>query len=86
MSTSAERTYHAAVAGAENTRQNAKSAAVTAYANNPANLGTFQAALIAADVAFINSVTSAASTAGIAVSPSLNGPLPHGNWCKIGSS
>jgi hypothetical protein len=86
MSTSAEQTFHASVAAAEAVRQNAKSAAVSAYANNPANLATYRSALITADVNFINSVTSAANTAGLSVMPSLNGPLPHGNWCKIGSS
>jgi hypothetical protein len=85
MSTfAAEQTFYGAVLAAEVVRQNAKSAALTTYNFVQANYAAYVTALIAADVAYVTAVVSAASTAGIDPQHSVNGPIPHAPWGKIG--
>jgi len=77
MATALEQGFIRAVAAADSARQNAYAAALAAYAPNGfgvfANLATYQAALVAADNAFMSSVQSAATTA--AISPARVGSL-----------
>ena len=85
MATAAELGFYDAIIAAENARQNAKSAAFTVYNFNPAGLATYRAALIAADVAYITAVLTAATAAGISPgAASLTGPIPHAKWAAIG--
>jgi len=69
MATALEQAFIAAVNVAAGVRQQAYAAAYLTYAPNNvgvfANLGTYQAAIVAADVAYIVAVNSAATTAGI---------------------
>jgi hypothetical protein len=65
MATAAEATLWQAVANANGVKQVAYTAAFAAYGFVPANLATYKAALVAADVAFVTAYNSAASTAGI---------------------
>jgi hypothetical protein len=65
MATSAEAIYWQAVVNANGVRQAAQQVAFASYGFVAANLATYRAALIAADVAFVTAVDSAASTAGI---------------------
>src|SRR5258708_5625729 len=66
MATAAELTFARAIMAAEGVRQVAKAAAAVTYAFNPANLATYEAALTAADVAYITAVNSAANTLNLA--------------------
>jgi hypothetical protein len=85
MSTfAAERIFYDAVNAAEATRQNSKSSAFTTYAFVQANYAAYVAALVAADVAYMTAVVSAASTGGIDPNNGIHGPLPHGRWAKVG--
>jgi hypothetical protein len=74
MATSAETAVALAVGVAEATRQQAKSAAFSAYNFNPAGLSTYNSAVITADVNFLNSVTSAATANGISPNAARAGP------------
>lgn len=69
MATALEQAFAAAVATAQGVRQTAYAAALTAYAPNGfgvfSNLATYQAAIVAADEAYLVSVNTAATTAGI---------------------
>jgi hypothetical protein len=68
MASAPEQTFIAAVNAAENTRQGAKATALAIYVAagfTPAARTAYVAALVAADVAYITAVNSAASTAGI---------------------
>jgi hypothetical protein len=82
MATSAETAFVLAVGVAEATRQQAKSAAFSAYNFNPAGLSTYNSALITADVNFLNSVTSAATANGISLMRL--GPVPNAVWASVG--
>jgi len=66
MATAAESAYAAAVNKAAGVKQNSYAIALAAYAPNGfgvfANLPTYQAAIVTADVAFMVSVNSAATT------------------------
>jgi hypothetical protein len=75
MATAAEYTFALACQTAENARQAARAAAFAAYNYNPAGLATYRTALVAADVAYITSVNSAASTAGLTINTGYSGPL-----------
>lgn len=69
MATALEQAFIAAVNKAASTRQVAYTAAFNTYAPNGfgvfASLATYQAAIVAADNAYMDSVQSAATTAGI---------------------
>jgi hypothetical protein len=65
VASAAEATLWQAVVSANAVRQAAQSAALATYAFVPANLAAYRAALVAADVAFVTSINSAASTASI---------------------
>jgi hypothetical protein len=65
MASAVEATFWQAVNNAAGVKQVAYAAAFTAYAFNPANLATYKAALVTADVAYDAAVNSAATTAGI---------------------
>ena len=68
MATAAEVTFYQAVSTANQTRQQAYATAFAAYGFVPANLATYRAALVAADVAYVTACNSAASTASISPS------------------
>jgi len=82
MATAAEQTFIAAVAAAEQTRQNAKSAAITAFAFVPANQATFRAAISAADVAYFTAVTAALNTLTGSGNIGQSGPIAS-NWATV---
>lgn len=82
MCTALEQAFIAAVNTAEGVRQTSKSAAFTTYGYVAANLATYKAALVAADVAFLASVNTAATTAGITPIAVESGPV-GGNWATI---
>jgi hypothetical protein len=72
-----ERTFILAVATAESNRQAAKAAAFAAYAFVPANLPTYIAAILAADVAYVTAVNAAASASGLDLGTlGQSGPIP----------
>jgi hypothetical protein len=49
-----------------------------------ANYAAYVTALIAAGVAYINAITTAATANGISPSAAgLSGPVPHGSWAKL---
>lgn len=86
MSTfAAEASLCSAVAAAEAVRQNSKAAAFNTW-----NFGvggpysTYLTALVAADVAFITAVNSAASAAAVPTGAVINAPVPHAYWAKVG--
>jgi hypothetical protein len=82
MATSTEQTYNTAVTNAASVRQQAYYAALLAYNYVPANYAAYKTALIAADVAYITAVNSAASTAGF--HPGVSGFQPvASNWGRI---
>jgi hypothetical protein len=80
--TTSESAFYDALEAAEAARQNAKSSAQMAYGFMKGNFAAYQAALIAADVAFINAVTTAATANGISPSAALGGPIAHARWAK----
>lgn len=84
MSFSGEQTYRAAVIAAEAVRQQSKAAAFVSYAFNPSNLTTYKTALSDADVAYFNSVKTAADalndTSGTL---GLAGPIPGAGWTPL---
>jgi hypothetical protein len=84
MATALEQAFINSVTVASGVRQNAYTAANVAYAGVFANLGTYQAAIVAADVAFMVSVNTAATTAGISpnVVPEMQGMM-GGKWASI---
>lgn len=84
MATKLEQAFIAAVNAAEGTRQVAKAAALATYAFVPANLAAYNTALVAADVAFENAVTAAATTAGLTPFVAPEGPF-GGNIGTIAS-
>jgi hypothetical protein len=78
MATQKENAFAVAVNAAQSTKQGAYAAAFATYAPNgfgvPANFAAYITALVAADVAFYTSVTTAATANGIsptAVDPAL---------------
>ena len=84
MSTAAQETaFYDAVQAAEGVRQSAKAAAGVTYNFVQANFAAYVTALVAADVAFANSIATAATAAG--VNPYVvQGPVPAARWAKIG--
>ena len=94
MATAAERTFILAVTAAEGVRQVARAAAFAAQAVAgvipPANLAAYEAALLAADVAYTISVNSAANTMGAnGISAPNQGPgaqTPHVTIQQVGQS
>jgi hypothetical protein len=85
MATALEATFWQAVVNANGVRQVAQQAAFATYGFVPANLAAYKSALVSADTAFVTSVNSAASTAGItpnvvplfrgALGPSVSAPI-----------
>jgi hypothetical protein len=65
MATALEQAFIVAVNQAAGIKQSAYTAATVAYGGVFANLGTYQAAIVAADNVYLDSVQSAATTAGI---------------------
>ena len=65
MATALEQAFIAAVGRAAGVRQSAMAAATATYGGVFANLATYQAAIVSADNAFLDSVQTAATTAGI---------------------
>jgi hypothetical protein len=63
MASSVEATFWQAVNNATGVRQVAYASAFSTYAFNPANLATYKAALVTADVAYNTAVNTAATTA-----------------------
>lgn len=84
MASAAESTFINAVIAAESIRQAAKASAFTTYAYAPASLAAYRTALVAADVAYITAVNTAASTAGITLNSGYSG-LVGGNIASIAS-
>lgn len=86
MATAAEQTFYNAVVAANGVRQVAYAAAFTTYGFVAANLAAYKTALVAADVAYITAINSAASTAGITpnVVPETQGGF-GGPWATIAS-
>ncbi len=82
MCTALEQAFIVAVTTAEGVRQTSKAAAFVTYGFVAANLATYKAALVAADVAFMTSVNTAATTAGITPIAVESGPI-GGNWAAI---
>ena len=82
MCTALEQAFIVAVTTAEGVRQTSKAAAFTTYGFVAANYATYVAALVAADVAFLASVNTAATTAGITPIAVESGPV-GGNWATI---
>ena len=80
MASAAESTFINAVIAAESIRQAAKASAFTTYGYVPA----YRTALVAADVAYITAVNTAASTAGITLNSGYSG-LVGGNIASIAS-
>lgn len=76
MATAKEQAFIAAVVAAAGVRQVSKSAAAVTYGFVAANYAAYVTALVAADVAYANSVASAATTAGI--TPYAIGKEPFG--------
>jgi hypothetical protein len=78
MASAAERTFIAAVATAESTRQVAKAAAFATWAfQQGAPLTTYIAALLAADVAYITAVNTALNTSALPLGNlGQSGPIP----------
>lgn len=80
---SQELAFYNAVLAAEATRQAAKAAAFSAYNFSQAGLATYKTALIAAEVAYLTSITTAATTNGISPSAAgTSGPI-HNSWSKV---
>jgi hypothetical protein len=65
MATALEQAFIVAVSKAAGTKQTNYAAAAATYGGVFANLAAYQAAIVAADVAFLVAVNSAATTAGI---------------------
>jgi hypothetical protein len=85
MATALEQAFIAAVRVAAGVKQGAYAAATTAYGGVFANLATYQAAIVAADNAYLDSVQSAATTAGISpnVVDECTNSMIYGNWASI---
>ena len=89
MATALEQAFITTVNAAASVRQSAYNAAYAAYAPNGfgvfANLATYQAAIVAADNAFIDAVQAAATTA--ALQPTVVGGLypgvMYGRWASL---
>lgn len=87
MASLLEFNFYTAVAAADGVRQSAYAAALTTYGYVAANLAAYKTALIAADVAYITAINSAASTAGITpnVVPDFPGNFGPSAWATIAS-
>jgi hypothetical protein len=88
MATALEQAFVASIRTAQGVRQGAYAAALAAYAPNGfgvfANYATYQAAIVAADVAFAVALNTASTTAGI--TPNIvdsNPNVIYGNWATI---
>jgi hypothetical protein len=86
MSTAAaELAFCQAVANADCVRQSAKGSAAATYGFVKANYAAYVTALVAADVAYCNSVISAATANGVSPDVAIaDGPIACGWSAKIG--
>lgn len=85
MSTAAgETAFYDAVQAAEAVRQSAKAAAGVTYGFVQSKYAAYVTALVAADVAFANTIATAATAGGIDPVVGASGPLPIARGAKIG--
>jgi hypothetical protein len=84
MSTpSQEQAFYDAVNTAEAVRQQSKASAFVTYGFVQSKYAAYVTALVAADVAFMSSVITAATAGGLDPQLGTAGPL-GAKWCKIG--
>jgi len=79
-----EQAFYDAVIAAEMTRQGSRASAQATYGFVKANYAAYVTALVAADVAFMTAVTTAATANGINPNVGLNGPIACAKTAKIG--
>ena len=85
MSTAAQETaFYDAVIAAEAVRQNSRAVAQATYAFVKSRYAQFVTDTVAADVAYMTSITTAATANGINPNVGLSGPIPCGRTAKIG--
>jgi hypothetical protein len=87
MSTPAqEQAFCQALANAESVRQSARGSAAQTYGFVKANYAAYVTALVAADVAYYNSVVTAATAGGIDPALGVTAPIACGWSAKIGGN
>jgi hypothetical protein len=85
MSTPAqESAFYDAVLAAEAARQNARSLAQATYGFVKSKYAQFVTDMVAADVTYMVSITTAATANGINPNVGLSGPIPCARTAKIG--